>query len=780
MTTCSNCSYSSDIEFHFCPECGTKAIESTQAEDPLPGKTLNGKYRVLAPLGSGSMGTVYLGEHVGLRKRVALKVLHADLQVDDETLSRFQREGIAAGKFTHPNAIQIFDFDRHDKRVVYLAMEYVEGVDLKTYLRERGALPFEDALRIARQILSVLSMAHSQGIVHRDLKPDNIMIVRGAGDPDAKVLDFGLSKLIDRPLEASMQTQVGRIIGTPLYMSPEQCAGEEVDHRTDLYAVGLIMYEMVAGSPPFRGDTVAEIFSKHISQDAPSVHASNPKIEVPGTLDAFLVRCLEKDRNARFSSAHEMLAALDEVEGGRAARGSHLTRRPRAGAARGGQASPWVRRGLLAFGAVLALIGIVALAVWLMPRLGSRGDDLPRVSMMQPEHRSELQQRYVKLLEESRGALRDRDTAGALDLVDDAMQLSVADSEAYFVRALAYRQGRDDDTAQADLVDALERDPGYAAAAAQLGWIAFDRGDFDEAAMRFDEAAEMDAGCADALAGSGAVLSERGDLEQARATLERAVALDSTHALGHATLGRVQLEQDDPEGATASFVEAKRSDPRMWSAWSGLGQAYLARGDVERASTQLEQAVELAPDEYGPRIALASLLIEAERFSDAQVHVRAALDKAPQVPELAVLEAVLLSERGEDDQAIAALERAVAGDPSNADALLLLGVLELEAGHLRRAVSTLESAVAQQDDLLLAWIDLGLARFQLQEVDGARAALERALELDPDALDAHYALGILCMDYLGDPSAARQHLTRYRELGGRDARADTWIARLPQ
>jgi serine/threonine-protein kinase len=314
VTTCPNCSYASEEVFAFCPKCGTKQAEDVPSGDPLIGRTLNDKYRVLSELGKGSMGTVYLGEHISLKKKIALKVLHTDVQVGQEARQRFQREGIAAGQFTHPNAIQIFDFDMDEGPVFYLAMEYVEGLDLKRLIRRDGALPVDTALDIMKQVLGALDEAHRHGIIHRDLKPENIMVVRSASGgmlQTVKVLDFGLSKLVDRPLDASL-TEVGRVMGTPLYMSPEQVSGDTVDHRTDIYAAGLILYEMLSGKTPFSGKTLQEILGKHLKELPPSVVESNPDLRVSEDVDAVLVRALEKDRADRFQSAEEMMTALRE------------------------------------------------------------------------------------------------------------------------------------------------------------------------------------------------------------------------------------------------------------------------------------------------------------------------------------------------------------------------------------------------------------------------------------------------------------------------------------
>src|SRR5688572_17987779 len=277
MTTCLQCGHADPGEFLFCPRCGTKAVEAGKATNPLLGRILNGKYRIENEIGQGAMGTVYLGEHIGLKKKVALKILHSDLQVSDESLQRFQREGIAAGKFNHPHLIQIFDFDRSDSergdgRLFYLAMEYVEGANLTLFMRQRGRLPVETALKLTRQVLSCLAEAHRHGIVHRDLKPDNIMVSEGSrSELRVKVLDFGLSKLIDRRLNSSLVTQPGRLLGTPLYMAPEQVAGAEADERSDVYAAGLILYEMLAGERPFREKDASVLFLTRPTAEAPSL-----------------------------------------------------------------------------------------------------------------------------------------------------------------------------------------------------------------------------------------------------------------------------------------------------------------------------------------------------------------------------------------------------------------------------------------------------------------------------------------------------------------------------
>ena len=329
MTSCLQCGHDDPAGFTFCPRCGTRAVESVEKRDPLLGLVLNGKYRVESEIGVGAMGRVYLGEHIGLKKRVALKVLHPDLQVSDESLQRFQREGIAAGKFNHPHAIQIFDFDRSDGRVFYLAMEFVDGVNLGVFLRQRGRLPVAMALVLAHQMVSCLAEAHKHGIVHRDFKPENIMVSEGSrGDLRVKVLDFGLSKLVDRRLNSSLVTQPGRLLGTPLYMAPEQVAGEEADARSDVYAAGLILYEMLAGERPFREANATQLFLTRPTVEAPSIRDDHPGLELPDELDDILRRALARDRADRYQSGEELFAAVDALVSGGASSSVSRSRAP--------------------------------------------------------------------------------------------------------------------------------------------------------------------------------------------------------------------------------------------------------------------------------------------------------------------------------------------------------------------------------------------------------------------------------------------------------------------
>jgi hypothetical protein len=278
-----------------------------------PGDVVAERYRVEALLGQGTMGVVYRVEHLHMRKRFALKVLGGECVGTPDAFARFEREAMAAGRIANPHVAQATDFGRLADGGCFLVLEYVDGRTLRSVLK-RGALRPGRALRIARGVVSAMTAAHALGVVHRDLKPENIMLVDHDGDSDyVKVLDFGLAKL-EGPAGAGPSSRVltrqGALVGTPAYMSPEQAIGERVDPRADLYAVGVILFEMLAGDCPFRGDPVS-VLRQHVLEEAPPLPRA-VRAAVDARVVEMLRRLLAKVPDARYATAIELGAALDE------------------------------------------------------------------------------------------------------------------------------------------------------------------------------------------------------------------------------------------------------------------------------------------------------------------------------------------------------------------------------------------------------------------------------------------------------------------------------------
>jgi tRNA A-37 threonylcarbamoyl transferase component Bud32 len=283
----------------------------------IVGSTISGRYRIERLLGEGGMGAVYEAEHTLMHKRVAIKVLHAEMSKMTEVVSRFEREAMAAAHIEHPNVASATDFGKLDDGSFFLVLELIEGASLREAIA-KGRFPVARAVHVVRQIAGALSRAHGLGIVHRDLKPENVMLVARDGDPDfVKVLDFGIAKVPVGGIGAATSsgeqalTKLGMVYGTPEYMPPEQALGQEVDRRADLYALGVVMYEMLAGVRPFDDESKVKLLGKHISAPVPPLP---PDALAPPEIEALVMKLLAKDLNDRVQEARDVIAALDAIE----------------------------------------------------------------------------------------------------------------------------------------------------------------------------------------------------------------------------------------------------------------------------------------------------------------------------------------------------------------------------------------------------------------------------------------------------------------------------------
>jgi serine/threonine-protein kinase len=283
--------------------------------DPLIGRTLAGKFRLESFVGAGAMGAVYRASQLALEKPVAIKVLTGALAVDPSFAARFAREAKAAARLDHPNSIRVFDFGQEPDGLLYIAMELVEGSDLATEIQLHGPMPPERIVDILSQVLAALAVAHEMGVLHRDLKPANVMLLKRKDDDGkpvdfAKVCDFGIAKLLDTSREDPGRRYLtgGLVVGTPEYMAPEQARGEELDARSDLYSVGIVLYQMLTACVPFDAATALSIVVKHVTEIPAPPSSACPGVH-PG-LEAICMKALSKNPADRFQSATEMRVAL--------------------------------------------------------------------------------------------------------------------------------------------------------------------------------------------------------------------------------------------------------------------------------------------------------------------------------------------------------------------------------------------------------------------------------------------------------------------------------------
>jgi serine/threonine protein kinase len=245
-------------------------LESLKVEDPFIGSTIGERYLLHEKIGSGGMGAVYRATHVLMDKPVAIKLISAELTHLPQVVGRFEREARSASRLSDPHCITVTDFGRAEDGTLYLVMELMRGESLDDLLSRKGVLNYSKALALTRQILKGLSHAHAAGIVHRDLKPANVMLVKQGGKKNfVKVFDFGIAKIADSAGTDHKLTQQGMIVGTPAYISPEQALGEDTDNRADLYATGVMLYEMLVGEVPFVGDAAVDVVTAHISAEVP-------------------------------------------------------------------------------------------------------------------------------------------------------------------------------------------------------------------------------------------------------------------------------------------------------------------------------------------------------------------------------------------------------------------------------------------------------------------------------------------------------------------------------
>ncbi|HZO12229.1 MAG TPA: serine/threonine-protein kinase [Polyangiaceae bacterium] len=299
-------SYDSGVLFEPTPAPST--VDEPVA-DPLIGMVIADRYRIVDQLGRGGMGIVYRVDHVSLSKLLAMKLLTGELSANKEVVRRFKQEAMTVSKLSSPHTVQVFDFGQWN-HLTYLVMELVDGYDLSRPLRHEGPMPYARLGKLVVQVCASLAEAHGKGIVHRDMKPENIMIIHGPrGGEIAKVLDFGLAKLRENT-ELNEVTLQGAVIGTPYYMSPEQVLGEEVDGRTDIYSLGAVMFRALTGTQAFQAATPMGMFTKHLTEPAPTACERAPKLAIPKGVSDAIARCMQKDPKERFQTVEELREVL--------------------------------------------------------------------------------------------------------------------------------------------------------------------------------------------------------------------------------------------------------------------------------------------------------------------------------------------------------------------------------------------------------------------------------------------------------------------------------------
>jgi serine/threonine-protein kinase len=305
---CSSCATELDPQATICSACGRLV------EDPLVGTIVNDRYKIQAKLAFGGFGSIYRATQASNNRRVAIKVMHPELSKDRNLVARFRREAVALCSLRDEHTVTTYELDQMPDGRLFIVMELLEGRNLLEQFRSSGPLPWRRVLGIARAVCGSLAEAHARGIVHRDLKPANIFLEQRGGNDFVKVLDFGIAKIrqgsdLEEDEEAEL-TVAGQAIGTLEYMAPEQLMGGKCDGRTDLYSLGVVIYEMIVGRRPFAAAGVVELLTAQVAQKAPKPGLFVP---LPGAVSEIVLRCLERDESARYPDADALAVAIDEV-----------------------------------------------------------------------------------------------------------------------------------------------------------------------------------------------------------------------------------------------------------------------------------------------------------------------------------------------------------------------------------------------------------------------------------------------------------------------------------
>lgn len=450
----------------------------------LQGVILSERYRVGECLGEGGMGTVWRAEHILMKKTVAIKVLHQDIVGHGEAVERFRREAQAAAHIDHPNVCVATDFGEMPERGFFLVMEYLQGFTLDVALARAGRFSPKRAIHIIDQVLSALEQAHQLGVIHRDLKPENIMLVERDGDPDfVKIMDFGIARVpMAEEQDDARLTRVGRIYGTPMYMSPEQASGETgIEARSDLYTVGAILFEMLSGTRPFVETSSAKLMAMHMTEPAPSLRLRVPEARLPRRLNRLVRRMMAKDPDERPASAKEVRSELARINqsgdteswfsvardvvdaSSRAVQRAALPLRPHVQQARAwGMKNPLAQKLILA-GLALLLLSI-PLATLVFSSQKSTADIDPQSLQQQEQSLAEARSAYLEQKQATKliNALAMGDPEGALARIDALRAEHGEHAHLHFLSARAHMMNEQPAIALEHYRQAIDAEPRYA------------------------------------------------------------------------------------------------------------------------------------------------------------------------------------------------------------------------------------------------------------------------------------------------------------------------------
>ena len=313
---CLRCGAKFGSQAEYCPHDGSLLASDDQLADPLLGRVVLEQFRIEEQIGVGGMGTVYRAHQTTIDRDVAIKVLRAELARDEQAVARFEREARVCTALDHPNLVRVFLSGRFPDGRLYIVMELLEGRSLADEIEQHGPPALERAVIMIMKLCAGLAAVHAAGIVHRDIKPENVYLVRRARDPDfVKLVDFGVARVLEGDGVGPTTTQSGRVFGTATYISPEAATGDDTDHRSDIYSLGVLSYQLLTGELPFEGSTAGAVLMKHVHEAPPLLQTVGRGAEVPDEVAQVIMRALSKEPEARQQTLAEFLDPLAEAAG---------------------------------------------------------------------------------------------------------------------------------------------------------------------------------------------------------------------------------------------------------------------------------------------------------------------------------------------------------------------------------------------------------------------------------------------------------------------------------
>ncbi len=574
---------------------GTPAL-SCARRDLLP--ILDDQYELIEQIGQGGMGRVFKVREQGTDTVLALKVMDSALTKDDEAMARFQKEADACLALSHPNLVKVYGTSTTKSGEPFLIMDYLDGATLQTIMEENGSIEPKRALTLMINVAEALAVAHDAGVVHRDIKPSNIMVTTSGGEEQVKVLDFGIAKILPTGLDHTQSlTATGDIFGSPLYMSPEQCKGVEVDERADIYSFGCVLYEMLNGAPPFKGANTLETILEHVN-DFPKPIASK-KQGISNELEIVVLKCLEKDPSERYQSADQLKKDLKLLQAG-----LQPTAKPSAAFVKRHskeRRKKLVRTATICLGSVVIVIGMILIPILVLHQGNSIEAETLRIEQ-DPSNYSALAHRGYMLLEKERYPDAIRDLTKAIALKPDVRHC-------HRWRAHCYQEVGQLDKALMDANQAVLLLPNDGRPYNQRAAILMEMNRPKEALADFDRTL--------AIFSKPSVFSE-------------ATVAQNNMALCYERKALILLRMKDYRQTIECASKAIEINSNYHECYYLRGLALLHRGKLYTARRDVESALEISPSNPSYMGTRAKLLAIAGRLEEARAEINSAISLLPE------------------------------------------------------------------------------------------------------------------------------------------------------